>query len=337
MKVKVGITIGDINSIGLEVILKVLREEAVLKQFTPIIYGSSKAVAYHRNVIKADEMSFQTIHDISRVSSHKIGVVNCWDETVQISLGKVTEEGGKYAYLALDRAVNDLKEGKIDVLVTAPIHKEAMQMAQFPYKGHTDFLEAMFEKKGMMMMVHNKMRLGLVTTHIPIKDVAESITRNQLKNSIKIFNESLKKDFGIGKPVIGILGLNPHAGDGQLMGVEEEEIISPVILESKESGILTMGPYSSDAYFGSMAFRKMDGTLAMYHDQGLIPFKTLAFSEGVNYTAGLPYVRTSPDHGTAMDIAGKNCADPTSMRNAIFLAVDIFKNRRADHPEISEN
>lgn len=333
MKVKVGITIGDINSIGLEVILKVLREEAILKQFTPIIYGSSKAVAYHRNVIKADEMSFQTVHDGSRIASHKIGVVNCWDETVQITLGKITEEGGQYAYLALDKAVKDLKEGKIDVLVTAPIHKEAMQKAKFPYKGHTDFLEDMFATKGMMMMVNDDLRLGLVTTHIPISEVAENMTTNRLNNSIHIFNESLKNDFGIGKPVIGVLGLNPHAGDGQLMGAEEEEVITPAIMESKENGILAMGPYSSDAYFGSMAFRKMDGTLAMYHDQGLIPFKTLAFSEGVNYTAGLPYVRTSPDHGTAMDIAGKNCADPTSMRNAIFLAVDIYKNRNFGNSE----
>jgi 4-hydroxythreonine-4-phosphate dehydrogenase len=247
---------------------------------------------------------------------------------INIDLGKETEEGGRIAHIALDRAVRDLKEGHIDLLVTAPIHKNAMQLAGFQYPGHTEYLAHEFGvKEGLMMMVTDTMRMALVTTHLPLQDVAAAITRDRLRAKLDTLIQSLKIDFGINRPVIAVLGLNPHAGENGLLGKEEEDIIRPVIIEAKKSGDIIMGPYPADGFFGSMNHRKFDAILSMYHDQGLIPFKMLHFQDGVNYTAGLPFVRTSPDHGTAYEIAGKNEADPSSFRAALFAAVDIFKAR----------
>ena len=336
-KIRVGITVGDINGIGLEVIIKTLYNERLLDYCIPVIYGSSKVVSYHKNIAGLPDFNFSSMTDAKRLHNHKVNVVNCWNDVVNIELGKATEEGGRYAYIALDRAVNDLKAGDIDALVTGPINKEAMRMAEFPYPGHTEYLAKEFDtKKHAMMMVSDSMRIALVTAHMPLKDVAENVTRESINEKLKLVLDSMKVDFGIGKPTVAILGLNPHASDNGVIGKEEEELIRPAILEAKKSGNLVMGPYPADGFFGAMTYKKVDATLAMYHDQGLIPFKALSFSKGVNYTVGLPIVRTSPDHGTAYDIAGKNEADPGSFRQALYLAMDIYRNRKMHNEDTSD-
>ena len=336
-KVKVGITMGDMNGIGLEVILKVLSDERILNHCIPVIYGSAKIVSYHKNIINQKELNFKSQQSAERLSFNNINVINCWQETATIQLGKPTEESGKFAYIALDRAINDQKKGLIDVLVTGPINKMAMQLANFPFNGHTDYLQSEYgAPECLMMMIHQNFRVGLATSHIPLSHVTDHIEPEFIKSKTILFLKSLQEDFGILKPSIAVLGLNPHASDDGLMGSEENEMIRPMIIEMKKSGHLVVGPYPADSFFGTMKFRQVDGVMAMYHDQGLIPFKTLVFNEGINYTAGLPVVRTSPDHGTAMDIAGTNQADPTSMRNAIYEAIDICRNR-ADYSMEREN
>lgn len=325
---KIGITIGDFNGIGPEVIIKALGDERFASKFTPIIYGSSKVMAYHKNIVEDVELNFFTVSGADRASKDKINVINCWDENVNITLGKATEEGGKYAYIALDRAVQDLKNGLIDALVTAPINKEAMKMANFPYPGHTEFIESILGGKSLMMMVSDELRIGLVTNHLPLKDVVGKVSKNAIMEKLVAFNNSLATDFGIERPIIAVLGLNPHSGDNGTIGTEEEDIIRPAIIEAKKSGIMVSGPYSADGFFGSSMFTKVDGILAMYHDQGLIPFKALTFGTGVNFTAGLNQIRTSPDHGTAYDLAGKNEADAGSMISAIYKAMEIFGFRK---------
>lgn len=324
---KIGISIGDVNGIGPEVIIKVLSNEHFVSKFTPIIYGSSKVLSYHKNIVKESEINFFNIVSADRAHKEKINVVNCWEENVNISLGKVTEEGGKYAYLALDKAVQDLKSGAINALVTAPINKEAMAMASFPYPGHTEFLESSLTGKSLMMMVNENLRIGLVTNHLPVSEISSRITKQLITEKLRALNEALIRDFSIDKPLIAVLGLNPHAGDNGAIGKEEEELIRPAIIEAKKSGMNVAGPYSADGFFGSSQFMKFDAILAMYHDQGLIPFKALTFGSGVNFTAGLDKIRTSPDHGTAMDLAGKNEADESSIRAAIFLAMEIYQSR----------
>jgi 4-hydroxythreonine-4-phosphate dehydrogenase len=324
---KIGITIGDVNGIGPEVIIKTLSDERVFKNFIPIIYGSSKVMSYHKNICSESNINFYHVQDVSKIHKERVNVINCWDENVNIELGKATEDGGKYAYIALDRAVDDLKEGRIDALVTAPINKNAMQMANFPSKGHTEFIAGKVNGIPLMMMVSEDLKIALATAHIPVSEVAGKITKELIMDKLDILNTSLKIDFGLERPNIAVLGLNPHAGDGGVIGNDEETIIKPAIIESKYKGILATGPYSADGFFGSSDYKKFDAILAMYHDQGLIPFKTIAFEEGVNYTAGLNVVRTSPDHGTAYDIAGENKANETSFREALFLAVDIARNR----------
>lgn len=327
-KFKIGISIGDINGVGPEVILKVLSDERMMDICTPVIYGSAKTVAYHKNILEDLEVKFQSVGSGNKASVGRINVVNCWDDSVNISLGKSTEEGGRYAYIALERAVKELKAGEIDALVTAPINKKAMNMANFPYAGHTEYLTKEGGKKeSLMLMVNDGLRVGLVTNHLPLKDVSAAITKERVKDKIRLMNRTLKMDFGIEKPIIAVLGLNPHAGDEGVLGDEEEKAIRPAIVEAKKKGVLVMGPYSADGFFGSTNYRKFDGILAMYHDQGLVAFKSLSFGEGTNYTAGLPFIRTSPDHGTAYDLVGKNQADPSSLRKAIFLAKDIHANR----------
>ena len=297
-KIKIGISVGDINGVGLEVIIKSLSQR-ITDFCTPVIYCSSKIVAYHKNIVGAEDFQFNSLTSAHKLRYDRINVVNCWQDDVTISLGKLTESGGKYAQISLEQATNDLQEGLIDALVTAPINKKAMQMVGFPYPGHTEFLTARFNAySSLMLMVCDNLRVGLVTNHLPIKEVSAAITKEQVALKLKLLNKTLRKDFGIEKPTIAVLGLNPHAGDEGAIGEEEEKFIRPAIIEAKKKNILAMGPYPADGFFGSGQHRKFDGILAMYHDQGLVAFKALTFGTGVNFTAGLPIVRTSPDHGT---------------------------------------
>ncbi|NNF36080.1 MAG: 4-hydroxythreonine-4-phosphate dehydrogenase PdxA [Saprospiraceae bacterium] len=327
-KIKIGITLGDVNGIGPEIIIKSLNKKEVLNHFTPIIYGSSKVIAYHKNIVTDPSFNFSSISGPEKAFTGRVNVINCWDENVNITLGKATEDGGKFALLSLEKATFDLKSGNIDAMVTAPINKQAMKMAGFEHIGHTEYITDQLGGKSLMMMVSDIMRVALVSNHLPLKEAAQAMTRETLESKLNIFHKSLQRDFGIEKPVIAVLGLNPHAGDEGTIGTEEQEIIRPVIIEAKKSGMLIMGPYPADGFFGSSKFSKVDGILAMYHDQGLIPFKALSFGRGINFTAGLSGIRTSPDHGTAFDIVGKNEADPGSFREALYAAKEIVINRR---------
>lgn len=336
-KVKIGITIGDMNGIGPEVIIKALANNPATKHFIPIIYGSSKVMAYHKNIVKQTDFSFSTIDQAKNAYTSKPNVLNCWNDNVNITLGVASEEGGKFAALALEKAVEDAKNGLIEAIVTAPINKKAMQMSGFQYPGHTEFLTEKFgQDNSLMMMISETLRVALVTNHVPVFNLKEKITLDRIKVKLNILNKTLRQDFGYEKPTIAVLGLNPHAGDDGAIGTEEESLIRPVIIEAKKQGMVVVGPYPADGFFGSSKFMRVDGVLAMYHDQGLTAFKTLSFGKGVNYTAGLPVVRTSPDHGTAYDLAGGNQADPGSMRSAINLALDLVKNKR-DYKQMHAN
>lgn len=326
-KPKIGITIGDVNGIGPEVIIKSLIHESALKQFIPIIYASSKVLAYHKNIVEDKKFTFTTINSPDKASYNRVNVINCWDDVVNITLSRATEEGGKYALIALERATEDLKSGELDALVTAPINKLAMQMAGFEDVGHTEYLTKKIGGQSLMTMVSDDMKIALVTNHLPISKVSETITQELIEQKLDIFYSSLQVDFGIEKPIVAVLGLNPHAGDDGTIGSEDMDVIRPVIINAKKGGRMVIGPFPADGFFGSAQFVKVDGILAMYHDQGLIPFKAMSFGGGVNFTAGLNVVRTSPDHGTAYDIAGKNEADHRSMLKAIFLSLDIIHNR----------
>lgn len=337
-KVKLGISIGDINGIGPEVIIKVLSNSMLFNECTPIIYGSSKVMGYHKNIVKNPDFHFNNISRTDRASAGKVSLINCWQDSVKINIGEATEESGKCAHIALDRAVSDLNKGFIDALVTAPINKKAMKMADFPYLGHTEFIAKSCDLLGqeLMMLISDQLKVALVSSHIPLRRVHEKISKEKIKECISILHDTLIQDFSIEKPNIAILGLNPHAGDDGEIGTEEVELIKPAIIELKKSGLLVSGPYSADGFFGSSLYKRFDAVLAMYHDQGLIPFKALSFGSGVNFTAGLPLVRTSPDHGTGYDIAGKNIADESSLRHAIYAAIDIVKSRR-DYEEMHKS
>lgn len=336
-KLKIGISIGDLNGIGLEVILKTLNDQRMLNWCTPIIYGSSKVVSYHKNIVGLDELPFHTAKSGDRVKYDQINVVNCWQDNVNITIGQNSDSSGKYAKISLEQATIDLKNGYIDALVTAPINKKAMQMAGFEFPGHTEFLTAEFDvKESLMLMVNENLRVGLVTNHLALRDVPQAVTKELIAAKLQLFNKSLKEDFAIDRPTIALLALNPHASDDGVIGDEEEKVIRPVVIEAKKKGVMALGPFSADGFFGSNQYKKFDGILAMYHDQGLIPFKALSFGNGVNFTAGLPIVRTSPDHGTAYEIAGTNSANPSSFRQAMFLAIDIAKNRR-EHKDMHAN
>ncbi len=325
---KIGFSIGDINGIGLEVIIKSLLGNNFSNRFIPVIFGSPKLINYYRKSFSIDDNAFQFLRAGEHPRPKKINIFTCWDEEVTIIHGNESQEGGKFALLSLEQAIESLKNKYIDSLITAPINKKSMELAGFGFPGHTEYLESMFkQQQSLMLMVYEDLRIGVVTGHIALQDVASKINTKTIVSKAKIMLQSLKVDFGIQKPVIAVLGLNPHAGDKGMFGNEEENIIIPAINELKKEGQLVMGPYPADGFFGSGLFRKFDGVLAMYHDQGLIPFKTIAFGGGVNFTAGLPVVRTSPDHGTAFDIAGKNLANPSSIRNATYLAMDIMRNR----------
>jgi 4-hydroxythreonine-4-phosphate dehydrogenase len=327
--IRVGITIGDINGIGPEVIIKALRDNRILVDCTPIIYGSTKTMSYHKKAIRDDEFVYQSCRNAEEAVAKKINIVNVWNDEIKFDLGNVTEVGGKYAFLSLERATEDLASNKIDVLVTAPISKEAISKAGFQFPGHTEYLAHLSGmEEALMVMVGPNLKVALVTSHIALKDVSTALTREKVFAKIKALEQSLKKDFGIIRPKIAVLGLNPHAGENGKMGTEEAEIISPAIHQAQGEDILAFGPYPADGFFGSELLGKFDAILAMYHDQGLTAFKALAFEEGVNYTAGLPIVRTSPDHGTAFDITGQDKASGQSLRSAIYLALDVYRKRQ---------
>lgn len=333
-KPRIGITIGDLNGIGPEVVMKALADNRVLSIVTPVIYGSAKVLAFYKKLLALEEFNFSPVRGKGQFVSKSINVVNCWEEVIEINPGKATRETGTASLRALQCACAELKEGLIDALVTAPIDKHSIHSEEFPFKGHTEYLAREFGGgESLMFMVSETLRVGLVTDHEPLKDVASLITRERLEAKLKLMEHSLRKDFGINKPKIAVLGLNPHAGDGGLIGKEDEDIVRGVVADQRNKGKLVFGPLPADGFFGTAQYRQYDAVLAMYHDQGLIPFKTIAFENGVNFTAGLSIIRTSPDHGTGYNIAGKDQASESSMREAIFQAGEIFRQRTAQSKE----
>ena len=324
----IGISIGDINGIGAEVTMKALLDNRIQKLVTPVIYAHGKAITFYRKQLEIDDFNFMQIRSVDEIHHKKINLINVVEDSPEVIPGVETQEAGKMALAALNHAIEDLKAGKIEALVTAPLNKNNINSGDLKFVGHTEYLTEAFEtKESLMFLVAEDIRVGIVTGHIPLKDVVQNITPNNIKSKLNLMLKSLTDDFGITKPRIAVLGLNPHAGEDGLLGDEEINIIQPVIREFKDKGNLVFGPYPADGFFGMMHQKKFDGVLAMYHDQGLIPFKSIAFETGVNFTAGLPIIRTSPDHGTAYNIAGKNVADEGSMRAAILQAYDIIRNR----------
>jgi 4-hydroxythreonine-4-phosphate dehydrogenase len=332
MKIKIAITHGDINGVGYEVILKTIEDNRMLELCTPVIYGSAKIAAFYRKALGLQSINFNQIDDASQARDNAVNIINVVGEDVKVEPGESTEAAGQAAFAALERAVTDLRAGKVDTLVTAPINKHNIQSNTFSFPGHTEYLETSLGEgaKALMILFSETLRVALVTTHLPIAKVPAAITKESVLEKLRIFNKSLHSDFGIVAPRIAVLSLNPHAGENGLLGSEETDIIIPAIQAAKEEKIFAFGPYAADGFFGSGNFDKFDGVLAMYHDQGLSAFKTMSMDQGVNYTAGLPFVRTSPDHGTGYDIAGKGEASPDSMRNAIYAAIDIYRNRKSD-------
>lgn len=336
-KIKVGISHGDINGIGYEVIFKTLADNRIYDSFIPVIYGSSKVAAYHRKALNIPNFSLNSIRSVDEAHSKRINIINCLDDNVRVELGKSTSTGGQAAFLALEAAVKDLKEGNIDVLITAPINKKNIQSDSFSFPGHTEYLQEAAESgEALMLMVSEDMKVGVVAGHVAMKDMPAMITEKSILSKLRTLNKTLMMDFSIRKPRIAVLGLNPHAGDEGVLGSEEQEIIIPALNKAKEEGIMALGPYPADGLFGSAQFSGFDAILAMYHDQGLAPFKALTFSKGVNYTAGLPFIRTSPDHGTAFEITGQDKANHESFRQAVYLAVDVCNNRR-QNKELMKN
>jgi 4-hydroxythreonine-4-phosphate dehydrogenase len=336
-KIRVGITHGDINGISYEVIIKALADSRILDMCTPIVYGSPKVAAYHRKTFDTEMFTFNHIQNAKEANSKRINIINCVDEEIRVELGKSTRQAGEAALLALEAAVKDLKSGDIDVVVTAPINKENIQSEHFHFPGHTEYFAKEFNTEDfLMLMVSDIIKVGVVTGHIPVSEVSKSITKEKILRNLRLLHKTFLEDFSVRKPRIAVLGLNPHAGDGGVIGNEEENIIIPAIKQAFDEGIIAMGPYPADGFFGSGEFKKFDVTLAMFHDQGLIPFKTLAFESGVNFTAGLPIIRTSPGHGTAYSIAGAGIASEESFRNALYLAIDLFENRRK-YKELSKD
>lgn len=327
-KLRVAITHGDTNGIGYEIIFKTFSEPAMLELCTPIIYGSPKVAAYHRNALGI-QGNFTIINSAAEAHNNKVNLLTTFDQEIKVDLGNPSKEAGMASLAALEKAMADYKERLFDVLVTAPINKNNIQSDDFHFCGHTEYIEerAGNGDKALMILLNDMLRVALVTTHLPIRDVAAAITKESIIEKATIFHNSLKRDFRISNPRIAVLALNPHAGDDGLLGREEQEVIIPAIKELSDNGIRAFGPYAADGFFGHESYTAFDGVLAMYHDQGLAPFKCLDLGNGVNFTAGLPIVRTSPDHGTAYDIAGKNMADESSFRNAIYLALDVFRNR----------
>jgi 4-hydroxythreonine-4-phosphate dehydrogenase len=333
-KLRIGITLGDVNGIGPEVVIKALADSRLLNIITPVVYGSARAISFYKKQLNIEDLNYTQVRSKGQFAPKSINVINCWEDSLEINPGKASKLTGKAAFVALKQAVEELKEGVIDALVTAPIDKQSIHSDEFPFAGHTGYLTQFFgATDSLMFMVSDTLRIGLVTEHVPLKDVAALVTKERIEAKLQIMEQSLRKDFSISKPRIAVLGLNPHAGDGGLIGQEDELVIKPVIAEQKNKGKLIYGPFPGDGFFGAGMYTKYDGILAMYHDQGLIAFKSIAFEEGINFTAGLPVVRTSPDHGTAYSIAGKNQANESSIREAIYRAADIFKNRNEPSKE----
>lgn len=335
--IRLGISQGDINGIGYEVLLKCFSDSRMLEGCTPILYGSSKVASYHKKMINATDFPFVNIRSAEQAEAHKFNILNIVQEEIKIDVGQPTEIGGKLAAMSLDYACHDLMQGKLDAIVTNPINKKNIQSEDFNFPGHTEYLTKKFgAEESLMIMTCHDIHIGIMTNHLALSQVPQVISRDLILRKLKVMDSSLKRDFGIRMPKIAVLALNPHAGDRGLIGTEDDEIVAPAIREAFASGILAFGPYPADGFFGNGSIRDFDGVMALYHDQGLIPFKLMSFTEGVNFTAGLPYVRTSPAHGTAYEIAGKNKASAQSFRNAVFLAQDIIRNRR-EYDAISSN
>ncbi len=335
--VRVGITIGDINGIGPEVVIKALSDQDGLRNTTPVIYASTKVISFYKKQLELNEFNFNSIKNPAEALPGKVNLLNCWEEDVEIIPGEKNANGGKYAMLSMDATAADLKAGKLDVVVTAPINKDCVREAGFKFPGHTEYFADQFGQKDVLMfMCADKLRVGVVTGHVPLKNVAALITSESVEKKLRLMLTSLKEDFGFSKPKIAVLGLNPHAGDRGTIGNEEMEIILPVVEKIRAEGELVFGCYSADGFFGSSNIKNFDGILSMYHDQGLTGFKSISFDEGVNFTAGLPVVRTSPDHGTAYDLAGKGKASELSFRNAFLMACEIHRNR-INHRELTSN
>jgi 4-hydroxythreonine-4-phosphate dehydrogenase len=333
-KPRIGITLGDLNGVGPEVVLKALSDNRMFAMVTPVVYASSKVISFYKKQLNIEEFNYTQVRTKGQYAPKSVNVVNCWDDSLEITPGKPSRESGKASFTALKMACEDLREGLLDGLVTGPIDKHSIHSEEFPFKGHTEYLTQFFGgNDSLMFMISDTLRVGLVTEHVSLKDVPALITRERIEAKLQLMEQSLKKDFGITKPRIAVLGLNPHAGDGGLIGSEDEQVIKPLIADLKNKGRLTYGPFPADGFFASGNYSKFDGILAMYHDQGLVAFKSIAFESGVNFTAGLSIVRTSPDHGTAYSIAGKNLASEHSLREAIFKAHDIFKRRNEPSTE----
>jgi 4-hydroxythreonine-4-phosphate dehydrogenase len=335
--IKVGITQGDINGIGWEVIIKTFADPGMTELCTPIIFGSNKTCSFHKKTLTGvEDFNYNIIRDPDQALQRKVNLLNVYEEEISIELGKSTPLGGTYALKSLEAACDAIQHGKLDVLVTAPINKHNIQSDVFKFPGHTEYLQMRFGSDALMLMCSDNLRVGVVTGHVPVANISAGINTDKIISKLRIMNQTLQRDFGIRKPKIAVLGLNPHAGDNGTIGAEENVVIIPAINKLKEENVLVYGPYAADGFFGNNTYSKFDAVLAMYHDQGLIPFKALSFNEGVNYTAGLSIIRTSPDHGTAYDIAGQNKASENSFRKAVYTAIDIFR-RRNGFDEITAN
>jgi 4-hydroxythreonine-4-phosphate dehydrogenase len=327
-KIKVGITIGDAAGIGPEIIMKTFSDDRLFKQFTPIVYGNPRVFSYYKKALELEKFQYSSVKNYYNLNTNSLNIFPVWNEEFSIVAGEPNAETGKYALKSVQAACEALKNKEIDVLVTAPINKNVIHSNEFPFAGHTEYLQDFFgAKDNLMFLVAEEIKIGLVTNHLPIQEVAKNITKEKIIRKINLMSQSLREDFGIEKPKIAVLGLNPHAGDNGLIGTEDKDIIFPAVQEAKKQNILAFGPYPADGFFAAHNYKNFDGILAMYHDQGLIPFKYIAGEDGVNFTAGLNIVRTSPDHGTAENIAGKGIANETSFRNAIYNAIDIYENR----------
>lgn len=333
-KIRVGISVGDINGVGPEIILKTFQDNRMLDFCTPVVFASAKTISHQRKELNL-QVNYNGVDNAAKAVDGKLNIVNVWKDTPKVEFGKATKEGGSYAIKSLKAATKALKEGEVDILLTAPINKNNVQSEEFTFPGHTNYLAKELEGESLMLMVSGGLRVGLLTDHIPVKDVAKAITPKLIEKKVNIVVESLKKDFKIRKPKIALLGINPHSGDSGTIGKEDDEVLKPTINNIAQKGVLVYGPYSADSFFASDGYLKFDAILAAYHDQGLIPFKTLAFGKGVNYTAGLSKVRTSPDHGTAYEIAGQGKADESSFKEALFMAIELFRNRK-EYKELSE-
>ena len=335
-KIKVGISCGDINGVGIEVLLKTFEDKRVFDFCTPILFCNGKVVGMYKKLLELNHVNTYEINNLDKATPNKINILNVFQENLEVLVGEETKDGGKGALLSLEKATEALDDKKIDVLVTAPINKSNIQSDNFKFKGHTEYLESKFEGKSLMILMTEEIRIGLITGHIPISDVSEAISEDLIKSKVDLMYNSLLKDFGISKPKIAVLGLNPHCGDNGVIGDEDDRVIRPTLEKMQNDGKLIYGPYAADSFFGSESYKDFDGVLAMYHDQGLGPFKTMSFGKGVNFTAGLNIVRTSPDHGTAYEIAGQNKANSSSFKEAIFSAIKIY-NKREEYLELSKN